>query len=89
MIGSKLGAINHTLLTLELLKHSGLGVLACVLNHPYREKDSANATNEQTLRRLVPLPLSVIPNRTGDTPPWDDPGFDALALQVAHCLDPL
>ncbi len=34
--GSKLGVINHTLLTLEYLKSAGLSVLGCVLNHPYR-----------------------------------------------------
>jgi len=89
VIGSKLGAINHTLLTLDLLRRSGLAVLACVLNHPHREQDSAIATNEQTLRKLVPLPLYVIPNHVGDTPPWNDSEFDALASHLAHCLDSL
>ena len=87
VIGSKLGAINHTLLTLELLKHSGLAVLTCVLNHPYRGRDSATATNERALGRLVQVPLYVIPNHVGGIPPWDNPEFDALASHLAHCLE--
>lgn len=83
VIGSKLGAINHTLLTLELLQSVGLTTVACALNHPYPEKDSATATNEQTLRRLVQLPLNAIPNHVGGAPPWDNPEFDALASHVA------
>jgi len=98
VIGSKLGAINHTRLTLEFLHTAGLPVLAGVLNHPCKETDPATATNEQTLRRLTRVPLHVIPNQTigqstggqsAGTPPWDDPAFDALASHVTHCLDPL
>ena len=87
VIGSKLGAINHTLLTLELLRSSGLTTVACVLNHPDREMDSAIATNEHTLRRLVRVPVYVIPNYISYDRPWDNPGFDALASEVARCLD--
>ena len=86
VIGSKLGAINHTRLTLEFLHTAGLTVLACVLNHPYKETDPATATNEQTLRRLLRVPLHVIPNQSAGTPPWDDPAFDALACEVAQCF---
>ena len=84
VIGSKLGAINHTLLTLELLKHSGLAVLACVLNHPYREEDPAIATNEQTLRRLVKSPLFVISHHPIGSPQQEHQGFEQLAGLVAR-----
>jgi dethiobiotin synthetase len=86
VIGSKLGAINHTRLTLEFLHSAGLAVLACVLNHPYKETDPATATNEQMLRRLMQVPLHVIPHQTIGAPPWDDPAFDALADVVAQCF---
>ena len=89
VIGSKLGAINHTLLTLELLRSAGLTTVACVLNHPDREMDSAVATNEHTLRRLVRVPLYVVANHMGGDWPWDNPGFDALASDVARCVDRL
>ena len=89
VIGSKLGAINHTLLTLELLRSTGLTAVACVLNHPDREMDSAIATNEHTLRRLVRVPVYVIPNYISYDRPWDNPGFDALASEVARCVDRL
>ena len=86
VIGSKLGAINHTRLTLEYLHSAGLAVVACVLNHPYKEMDMATATNEQTIRRLMQVPLHVIPHQTTGTPPWDDPAFDALAAAAdPHC----
>ena len=85
VIGSKLGAINHTLLTLELLQSAGLTTVACVLNHPNREMDSAIATNEHTLRRLVRAPLYVVANHIDGNLPWDNSGFDALASEVARC----
>lgn len=89
VIGSKLGAINHTRLTLEFLHSAGLAVLACVLNHPYKEADAATATNEQTLRRLTRLPLHVIPHQTDGTPPADDCTLDTLASHLTHWLDPM
>jgi dethiobiotin synthetase len=86
VIGSKLGAINHTRLTLEYLRSADLVVLACVLNHPSKEVDAATATNEQTLRRLLQIPLHIIPHQTTGTPPWDDPAFDTLAGEVVARL---
>jgi dethiobiotin synthetase len=83
VIGSKLGAINHTRLTLEFLRTAGLGVLACVLNHPDPETGAATATNERTLRRLLHVSLHVVPHQTTGMPPWDDAAFDTLAGKVA------
>ena len=86
VIGSKLGAINHTRLTLEFLHSASLAVIACVLNHPFRETDPATATNERTLRRLTQVPLHVISHQTTGTPPWDDPVFDSLTAEVSKQL---
>ncbi|OFW34053.1 MAG: dethiobiotin synthase [Acidobacteria bacterium RIFCSPLOWO2_12_FULL_60_22] len=86
VIGSKLGAINHTLLTLEFLSNAGLRVLACVLNHPTAEAGPAIETNERTLRRLVQQPIYVIPYDPGGQQPWEQKGFDALASHVGTGL---
>jgi dethiobiotin synthetase len=59
--GSKLGVINHTLLTLEYLRHAGLRVAGCVLNHPFEEQSPATDTNADTLRVLARTPLIVLP----------------------------
>ena len=84
VIGSKLGAINHTLLTLELLQNKGLAVVACVLNHPFLEKDSAVATNEETLRCLLKAPLIVIAHHPIGSPQQGDRQFEQLAEFVAQ-----
>src|SRR5262249_5413013 len=82
--GNKLGVINHTLLTLNLLHGAELPVLACVLNHPYGEASLAVETNADTLRRLIRERLFVIPRleQSAHT-------FDELFNELAdHCLAP-
>ena len=86
VVGSKLGAINHARLTLEVVAAAGLEAIACVLNHPFEEASEATATNETTLRRLTSVPLFVIPHRQNISGPWDDTAFDPLALHVEAAL---
>ncbi|MBI3015375.1 MAG: dethiobiotin synthase [Candidatus Tectomicrobia bacterium] len=56
VIGSRLGAINQTLLTLEVARYRGLKMLGVILNHP-APPDKAAHTNPQVLRSLMPEPL--------------------------------
>ena len=56
VVGSRLGAINQTLLTLEVARRRGLRILGVILNHP-APPDTAAHTNPQVLRSLVPEPL--------------------------------
>lgn len=86
VVGSKLGAINHARLTLEFVVTAGLETIACVLNHPFEETSEATATNDATLRRLTAVPLFVIPHRSNDIEPRDDPVFDPLARHVEASL---
>ena len=79
---SKLGVINHTLLTLNFLESVELTVLACVLNHCLAENIPAVATNAEALRRLAPVPLYVLPNLPNDRQSWDRAEFDELAALV-------
>lgn len=88
VIGSKLGAINHTLLTAEFLRSSGLPAAGYVLNHPYEEESPAAASNEKTLRSLVQGTLHVVPHLSGSEPPWECKRFDEfLAPVVDWCAD--
>lgn len=54
---SKLGAINHTLLTLEAAKARGLDVIGVVVNHVTEEEDLATQTLVESLRALTDIPI--------------------------------
>jgi dethiobiotin synthetase len=54
---SKLGVINHSLLTLEVIRARGLKVAALVLNNLDSEIDDARSTNAAALRELVSEPV--------------------------------
>lgn len=56
VVGSKLGAINHTLLTLEAAAARGLAVRGYVLNRASEEEDAASATNASLLARCTDAP---------------------------------
>src|SRR5690349_1588484 len=61
VVGSKLGAINHTLLTLHYIQSQGLSLLGYIINHPYAQIDEATKTNIQTLQEQTDVPcLGVI-----------------------------
>ncbi len=62
VVGSKLGAINHTLLTLACARAMGLAVQGYVLNHPAATRDLAIETNRDALARLTDSPcLGSVP----------------------------
>jgi dethiobiotin synthetase len=56
VVGSKLGAVNHTLLTLHSAGSMGLSVRGYVLNHPTPTLDLAAQTNARMLTRLTDIP---------------------------------
>ena len=84
--GSKLGVINHTLLTLGSLESVCLAVAGCVLNHCTPEKGPDIETIEQTLRRLVQKPLYVIPYLTDSQQSLRDNAFDELSARLLEEL---
>lgn len=55
--GAKLGAINHTLLTLEAARTRGLEVIGVVVNHFSAEQDLATKTLARSLRELCDVPI--------------------------------
>ena len=73
--------LNHTLLTLESIRSSGLHVAFIVLNQGLPGgSDPSRSTNLHDLRRLVDLP--VIP-----LPPTDPTDPEMLARAGMHVLD--
>jgi len=62
VVGSKLGALNHTLLTLYCAQALSLPVTGYILNHPSPVSDIAIRTNARTLARLTDVPsLGTLP----------------------------
>ncbi len=56
VVASRLGAVSHTLLTLEVAAGRGLPVAAFVLNHLIKVEDEAMATNLELLSRATDVP---------------------------------
>ena len=54
---SALGTINHTLLTVREAQRSGIRVCGIILNKVSPERDEAEDTNPEVLRRLARVPL--------------------------------
>ena len=62
VIANRLGAINHTLLTLHAAECRGLTVRGLILNHPRRARGLAERTNQDALARLRPhMPWANVP----------------------------
>jgi len=66
---NRLGAINHTMLTVQALRNGGVSILGIVLNETDgAERDLARRTNHETLQALLP-----------DTPVVSFPWLPAMA----------
>ncbi len=62
VIGSKLGALNHALLTFDCIRTRGLPLAGYILNHPSDASDAAIRTNAATLADLTDARcLGIIP----------------------------
>jgi dethiobiotin synthetase len=61
VVGSKLGAVNHTLLTLNWARENGIKVIGLVINQPNRGpspgKNLAEKTNPILIRSLAGVPI--------------------------------
>jgi dethiobiotin synthetase len=80
--GSKLGAVNHTMLTLAFLESSGLKAVGCVLNHCTSERTPAIETNAETLRKFLSIHLHVLPHFPDAKQSWDCKEFDEIAKDL-------
>jgi len=66
VVGARLGAINHALLTLEVARGRALPVRALVVNHFQPGSDSATQTLATTLRELAGVPHVIEVEGGGD-----------------------
>lgn len=54
---NRLGALNHTLLTVNAILQTGLPCLGVILNHQQDEHGLAETTNRALLEELLPVPM--------------------------------
>jgi dethiobiotin synthetase len=87
VIGNRLGAINHTLLTVEAVQARGLRFIGGVINQASRERDAAVRTNPHILQNLVSFRRwAVMPYSNEKESPWKAIG---KRLEQAGLLDDL
>ena len=79
VVDNKLGALNHTLLTLRAIRQRGLTCAALVLNHVSDARDPASASNRQILEDLPDVPGVIEVLHGGDRL---DPAIAAGLLHV-------
>ena len=93
--GSRLGALNQTLLTVRYLEHAGLSIAGCVLNHPFGDSQATSLppihqpaleSNAATLRRLLSCLVWEVPF-AGNQPASDlNATFDGIADHLVATL---
>jgi len=59
VVDNRLGALNHSILTAEAIRASGLTLAALVLNHLDIERDMASVTNRSVLEDWLRPPLTI------------------------------
>ncbi len=86
----RLGTLNHTMLTLEVMRARGVEALGVILNAAERPEeaktasDASTGTNAQSLRRLRPgLPILEVPHYAR----WED-AVPALAAAASWLASP-
>ena len=75
VVDNKLGALNHTLLTVDSLQRRGVPCAGIVLNNRTDEVTPATATNRAILETLLPIPIraEIFPGQTElDLADFDD-----------------
>jgi dethiobiotin synthetase len=80
--GSKLGVLNHTLLTMEYLARTGLKIVGCVVNHHSQDRTPATDTNIAAFRKLLSVPVFVLPYQSGGQGSANR-DFDEMARYIA------
>ena len=76
VVNNRLGALNHTLLTLRSIAAHGLPCCGILLNHPSEERDPASISNRSVLERFTSVPiLGEIIHGATDLPDFTWPGL--------------
>lgn len=59
VVGNKLGAVNHAVMTVQGIRSRGLEVRAIVLNHMGEEWDTAAVTNRRLIEEFTGMPVAA------------------------------
>lgn len=59
VVGNKLGAVNHAIMTAQAIRARGLECRSIVLNHMGEEWDAASVTNRRLIEEFTHLPVSA------------------------------
>jgi dethiobiotin synthetase len=57
VVGNRLGALNHTILTIDSIRSRGLEIAGLVINHLADELDTAAITNKGIVEQLTGVPI--------------------------------
>ncbi len=57
VVGNRLGALNHTILTVDAIRAKGLPIAGLVINHLADELDTAAITNKGMIEQLTGVPI--------------------------------
>lgn len=57
VVGNRLGALNHTILTVDSIRARGLEIAGLVINHLADELDTAAITNKGIIEQLTGVPI--------------------------------
>lgn len=57
VVNNRLGALNHTILTVRNIQARGLECAGVILNHPGEERDAASISNRMVLDRFLEAPV--------------------------------
>jgi dethiobiotin synthetase len=57
VVGNRLGALNHTILTVDSIRSRGLEIAGLVINHLADELDTAAITNKGVIEQLTGVPI--------------------------------
>ena len=67
-----LGTLNHTLLTVDSIRDSGLPIPGIIMNFHGAREDDATRTNPGILEEWSGLPVAKLPSEAGE---WEIPGW--------------
>lgn len=59
VVGNKLGAVNHAIMTAQAIRSRGLECRSIVLNHMGEEWDAASVTNRRLIEEFTHLPVGA------------------------------
>lgn len=72
VVENRLGALNHTLLTLKAIERDGLECIGIILNHIEQERNLATVTNRNMLEKLTKIPVLAEMITDADYIDWED-----------------